>query len=36
VELHNSMILKAAGGPDELAVPSNARMRVVIMQRPRR
>ncbi len=36
VELHNSMTLRASGGPEELAVPSNARMRVVVMQRPRR
>lgn len=36
VELQNSMTLRAAGGPDEMAVPSNARMRVVIIQRPRR
>ncbi|MEY3386152.1 MAG: hypothetical protein RIR53_963 [Bacteroidota bacterium] len=36
LELNNSMTLRAAGGPDELAVPSNARMRVIILQRPRR
>ncbi len=34
--LDNSMTLRAAGAGDELAVPSNARMRVVISQRPKR
>lgn len=36
VLLDNSMTLRAAGAGDELAVPSNARMRVVISQRPKR
>lgn len=36
LELDNSMTLRAAGGSEDLAVPSNARMRVVIIQRPRR
>ncbi|MBU3699045.1 MAG: hypothetical protein FGM33_03410 [Candidatus Kapabacteria bacterium] len=36
LELDNSMTLRAAGGAEDLAVPSNARMRVVIIQRPRR
>ncbi|MBU3679408.1 MAG: hypothetical protein FGM32_07350 [Candidatus Kapabacteria bacterium] len=34
--LDNSMTLRAAGAGDEMAVPSNARMRVVISQRPKR
>lgn len=36
VLLDNSMTLRAAGAGDDLAVPSNARMRVVISQRPKR
>jgi hypothetical protein len=36
VLLDNSMTLRASGAGDDLAVPSNARMRVVISQRPKR
>ena len=36
LQLENSMTLRAAGTSDDLAVPSNARMRVVISQRPRK
>jgi hypothetical protein len=36
VLLDNSMTLRASGAGDDMAVPSNARMRVVISQRPKR